>query len=487
MEKQAYDILIVGGGIVGTALARALSFYRVRIALLEARRDFARSTSGANSGIIHAGYDAQPGTLMAALNVKGCAMYPALCKDLSIPFRKIGSLVLAFDQEDLNTLRVLLERGEQNGVRGLQVLSQEALRKMEPAVSAVGALYAPEAGVISPYEAAVAFAENAAENGADIYLSHEVRAICREPGGLFTVEAGGTEPDCSTKLFTARLVVNCAGLSAGQINRMAGAEPVAETYRKGEYILYDKIYGNFVRSVIFQPPTKAGKGVLVTPTAEGNLLIGPSSDPVTERTVNTTAAGMADILQKARKSCPELPSGGSITAFAGIRPVVGSDFIIRGSDVLPGFLYTAGICSPGLTAAPAIAEMLTNLIDAQLPLQPKSRPVLTRRGIPDFAAMDWQQRSRLAEEDRHFAKIICRCETVTEGQILMAIRSAALFRYAQPDVDWVKRRCRAGLGRCQGGFCRPYVEELIRKYASGGARENMQRRNQSDYDENLGV
>ena len=462
-EKQQYDVLIIGGGITGTALARELSYYNIKIGLLEARKDFARSTTGANSGIIHAGYDAAPGTLMAFLNVKGCEMYPKLCRDLHIPYRRTGSLVLAFEESDIETLRILQKRGEQNGVPGLCILSADEIHAMEPQVSAIAGLYAPTAGVISPYEAAIAFAENAAENGADMYLSHEVLCINRTKNGLFQVST-------DHGIFISRIVVNCAGLSAGKMNQLSGAELFSETYRKGEYILCDKNCGNFVKRIIFQPPTNAGKGILVTPTAEGNLLIGPGSDPVRDLETNTTAAGMQEILRKAQKSCPNLPAQSAITAFAGIRVLSGNDFVIRASEMVPGWIYTGGICSPGLTSAPAAAELLRDLIGRQLPLTRKAHPVRSRKGILNFAEMDWEERSKLAAQDAHYAKVICRCETVTEGQIIEAIQTAGLFRYAHPDADWVKRRCRAGLGRCQGGFCRQRVEELIEQYGKTSER-----------------
>ena len=267
---QQWDVLIAGGGVIGASIARELSRYDLKTALVEANSDLALGTSGANSGIVHAGYDAVPGTLMAELNVRGNAMYPELCSKLEIPFEPIGSLVLAFDEDDEATIRKLYERGQVNGVPDLQILGAEEVKAMEPHVtgSVRGALYAPTAGVVSPYEATIAIAENAAENGVSFYLEHPVTAVRKTEEG-FVVTAGGEE-------FCCRILINCCGVHANELSRMAGGEPFEVTGRKGEYILYDKNLGGYVSHVLFQPPSKMGKGILVTQTAEGNMLIGPA-------------------------------------------------------------------------------------------------------------------------------------------------------------------------------------------------------------------
>lgn len=452
------DVAIIGGGIIGTAIARELSKYELDVVVLEAREDLARGASGANSGIVHAGYDPKPGSRMAQYNVKGCAMYPELCQKLQIPFRPVGSLVLAFNEKQETELQTLYERGIQNGVPGMEILTGEAVRQMEPEISerVTAALYAPTAGVISPYEAAIAMAENAAENGVNFHLGEAVESITRQG-------------DCGFEIYTekrmvyAHVVINCAGTQAGRISQMAGAEEIPIQEKKGEYTLYDRNLGGFVSKVIFQTPDENGKGVLVTPTAEGNLLLGPSSDLLEQSgDTATTQEGLDKIWQLGKKSCPSLPTGGAITSFAGIRAVSGEDFIIGPSKTVPNLIQAAGICSPGLTSAPAIAEDVAAMVLEKLPQAKKKENWKdTREGVPCVRDMDWQQRAALCEKDADYGKIVCRCETVTEGQIRAVLRSAVPVY----TVDGVKRRCRAGMGRCQGSFCTPRVMEIIAEEA----------------------
>lgn len=456
MTKKC-DVAIIGGGIVGAAIAREISRYEVSAVLLEAREDLARGASGANSGIIHAGYDPRPGSLMAKYNVKGNQMYPALCEKLQIPFRPVGSFVLAFNDAQRDELNVLYQRGMENGVPDMQLLTGEEVRRMEPEISekVTGALYAPTAGIISPYEATIALAENAAENGVTFYLAEAVKSIDKTGDG-FTLK---TEHES----FEAALVINCAGVNAGVISEMAGAEKLEIQEKKGEYTLYDRNIGSFVDHVIFQTPDENGKGVLVTPTAEGNLLIGPSSDPLQEQgDTATTQTGQDKIFAQARKSCEKLPFGGAITSFAGIRAVCGDDFIIGPSKLVPHFIQVAGICSPGLTSAPAIAEEIGEIVNDMLGgLEKKTAWKETREAVPCVRELSWQERQTLCEKNADYGKIVCRCETVTEGEIRQVLRSAVPVY----TVDGVKRRCRAGMGRCQGSFCTPRVMELIAQEA----------------------
>lgn len=460
---QQYDVLIAGGGVIGAAAARELSRYDLKVAVLEARSDLALGTSGANSGIVHAGYDAMPGTLMAELNVKGNQMYPELCRKLNIPFNPIGSLVLAFNEEDQEEIERLYNRGITNGVPGLELIDTAKVLEMEPNVTenVLGALWAPTAGVVSPYEATIAFAENAAENGAQFYLEHPITAIEKTEQGWKITAAEDT--------FEAKLLINCAGLHAHDISVMAGGEEYPVVGRKGEYILYDKNMGGYVSHVLFQPPSKMGKGILVTQTAEGNLLIGPSSDDVEDPLDTATSQeGLDMVLNTARKTCPNLPGAGAITTFAGMRAVIGSDFIIQYSEKVDNLLQTAGICSPGLTAAPAIAEKIAELVGQKLELVKKDAWIDEREGIPHFAKMDWEGRQALIEKDPAYARMVCRCETVTEGQIVKALNSPIPVY----TIDGVKRRCRAGMGRCQGSFCTPRVMEIIER-ESGIAYEEI--------------
>lgn len=455
--SRVADVVIVGGGIIGAAIARELSRYELEVCLLEKREDLARGASGANSGIIHAGYDPKPGSLMAKYNVKGNAMYPELCKKLQIPYQPVGSLVLAFNEAQEEELQALYERGVENGVPSMKILSSSEVREMEPEVSEEvrAALYAPTAGIISPYEATIALAENAAENGVTFQLGEAVESIEKDESG-FSV--------CTKNhLIYAHIVINCAGTQAGAISRMAGAEEIKIQEKKGEYTLYDRNLGGFARHVIFQTPDENGKGVLVTPTAEGNLLLGPSSDLLeTPEDTSTTQAGQDKIWQLGRKSCPKLPAGGAITSFAGIRAVSGSDFIIGPSEKVPNFIQVAGICSPGLTSAPAIAEDVAEMVKERLPeVRKKDSWTDTREGVPCVRDLSWEERAALCEKDADYGKIVCRCETVTEGQIRAVLRSAVPVY----TIDGVKRRCRAGMGRCQGSFCTPRVMEIIAEEA----------------------
>ena len=457
------DVVIIGGGIIGTAIARQLSKYPVKTLLLEEREDLARGASGANSGIVHAGYDPVVGSLMAKYNVKGCAMYPELAKKLHFPYSNVGSFVLAFSEEEMEEVHRLYDRGLQNGVPDMEIVSGDKARELDPEISkeVVGALYAKSAGIVSPYEATIAFAENAAENGAEFHLEEKVTGIKKQEDGSFLVTT--TKDEVETKT-----VINAAGNAANIISEMAGAESFPMVEKRGEYTLYDRTLGGFVSHVLFQCPNKDGKGILVTPTAEGNLLIGPNSillNDETEGTTYTTAEGQAQIFNSARKTCPALPFGGAITGFAGIRAVSGSDFIIGPSKVVSGFIQVAGICSPGLTSAPAIAEDVAVMALGALKeagvseeaLAPKENWIDEREGIPTVREMTWEEREALCKENPEFGQIICRCETVTEGQIRMALRS----KVPVYTIDGVKRRTRAGMGRCQGSFCTPRVMQII--------------------------
>ncbi len=450
------DILIIGGGITGCAIARELSKFAGKTMLLEAREDLARGASGANSGIVHAGYDPVPGSLMAKYNVKGCAMYPELAEKLHFPYKNIGSYVLAFSEAEMKTVQALYDRGIENGVPDMEIISGDEARKGDPNLSeeVVGALYAKTAGIVSPYEATIAFAENAADNGVEFKLAERVEAICKTETG-FKVVTDKNE-------YEAACVINAAGREAGKISEMAGAETIEVIERKGEYTLYDRNLGGFVSKVMFQCPNEDGKGILVSPTAEGNLLLGPNSIPLKDDekgNTATTAAGQAQIFNQGRKTCPNLPFGGAITGFAGIRAVSGKDFIIGPSEKVEGFIQVAGICSPGLTSAPAIAEDVAQMAlkAAGLEAQAKENWIDEREGIPSIRDMSWEEREALCKQDPAYGRIVCRCETVTEGQIRKALRSKVLV----PTVDGVKRRCRAGMGRCQGSFCTPRVMEII--------------------------
>ena len=449
-----YDIAIIGAGISGAAVAAALSRYAVRICVLEKGNDVSAGASKANSGIVHAGYDAEPGTLMAKFNAQGAALYPELCRRLDVPFSQCGSYVLAFDEEDLKTLRDLRERGKRNGIPDLHIVGAEELRRREAQVSeaAVAALYAPQAGIVSPYELVVALMENAMDNGAELFLESGVQNIRRRDGGyLIEVEDREIEAAC---------VINCAGAYADRIHNMLLEPAFTIRSRRGEYYLLDKYAAGIVNSVIFQCPGPAGKGVLVAPTTHGNVLAGPNSAPVPDPgDTGTTREGLSEVWAQALKSVPQLPYDQVITTFAGVRAEPSSgDFIIRDYPEAPGFIDVAGIKSPGLTAAPAFAEYVREIVQKYFPgMRRKTQVAETRREHLRFHELPHERKRAAVEKDARYGRIVCRCEGVTEAEILDIIHRNAGAR----TLDGVKRRARCGGGRCQGGFCGPRLIEIL--------------------------
>lgn len=446
-----FDVAIIGGGITGCAVAWYLTKYELKVVLVEKEEDVATGgATKANSAIIHAGYDAQSGSLKAKLNVRGNSMYEDICRDLDIPFKRIGSLVLAFSAEQEKTLEVLYDRGIKNGVPNMRIINKEELRKMEPNVSdkATAALYAPTAGIICPYESTIAFFENALNNGAKFEFNTYVESITKEDCFKITTNNG---------IINSRYIINAAGTHADEIAAMAGCAAFTIRPRRGEYVLLDKAQSSLVSHVIFQVPTKYGKGILVSPTVDDNLIIGPTALDIEGKDANiTTAEGLEEAVKGARKSVPGFDLRDRVTNFAGVRAVPDTgDFIIGEDKNVKGFINAAGIESPGLTSAPAIAEMVTKILaDAGLELKPKTDYIKKRR-IIRFRTMTNGERNELIKSNPQYGKIICRCETVTEGEIVDAIKRGAR------SVDGVKRRTRAGMGRCQGGFCGSRVTEIL--------------------------
>lgn len=448
-----FDVAIIGGGIIGCATAERLSRYRLKTAVIERAPDVADGTTKANSGIVHAGYDAPPGTKMAELNRKGADMMPAECSRLDVPLRQTGSYVLAFSAEDEVRLQQLLDRGRQNGVPGLEILNGETLRGREPALSSAvrAALWAPTAAVVDPFQLCAAYAEVAVANGTEFLLGTQVRSL-RWEGDHWRI---GT----SQGPVEATYVVNAAGVHADRIQEMAGKREFTIRPVRGEYYLMDKDLGGLVGAVIFQCPGPRGKGVLVAPTVHGNLLIGPSADPVENSDdTATTQAGLHFVRATAARSVPDINYREAIRNFAGVRANsdVG-DFIIGMSESAPQFLNLAGICSPGLSASPAIAREAAEILAAAgLVLVPRedaasARQVVRMKNLP--AA----EKERMIAENPLYGRVLCRCETITEGEIC-----DALSRQPQPQtVDGIKKRCGTGMGRCQGGFCQPRIVELI--------------------------
>ena len=461
MQSNQYDVIIIGAGVTGCAIARELSRRRVRACVLERAEDVCSGTSKANSAIVHAGFDAEPGTWKARMNLEGSLRMEALAEELDVPFRRNGSLVLCFSGEgggspaDLGRLEELKERGERNGVQGLTILSREQVLAKEPNLSehVSAALYAPTGGIVCPFTLTIALAENACTNGVAFRLNTEVLDIEKGPGGYRIQTSRGT--------FEARAVVNAAGVYADRIHNMVSADKIRLTARKGEYCLFDHTAGDLVSSTIFQLPTKMGKGVLVTPTVHGNLLIGPTAVDIEDpEGVNTTREGLDTLLARGAESLRAVPTRQVITSFAGLRAHADhDDFILGEAADAPGFYDAAGIESPGLSAAPAIGRLIAGMLTEDLGLPENPDFNGTRKGIPQVHALPIAERAALLRERPEYGNIICRCEMISEGEILDAIHRPLGAR----SLDGVKRRTRAGMGRCQAGFCSPRVMEILRR------------------------
>lgn len=447
------DVVIIGAGVVGCSIARELSRYDLQIQVLERASDVCEGTSKANSGIVHAGFDAYPGTLKAKMNVAGNEKMEALSRELDFPFQRNGSLVLCFAEKDRDKLEKLLEQGIANGVKELRIIEKEELRQMEPDISreAVAALYAPTGGIVCPFGLTIAMAENAVVNGVEFKLETQVFSVKRKENHYLVTTSRG-EVECLA-------VVNAAGVYADTFHNMVSGRRLHIIPRKGEYCLLDKKVGNYVHSTIFQLPTVYGKGVLVTPTVHGNLLIGPTAADIEDKeAVSTTGEGIADVQKRAALSVEKLPTKQIITSFAGLRAhEEGGDFVLGEPEDAPGFFDAAGIESPGLTCAPALGEYLAGLVAERLKAEKKENFVAARKGIPNMALASEEERKKLIAENPAFADVVCRCELVTEGEILAAIHRPV----GATTLDGVKRRTRAGMGRCQAGFCSPRTVELL--------------------------
>ena len=449
-----YDIAIVGAGVTGAMTARELSKYNLRIALLEKCNDVAMGATKANSGIVHAGFDAAEGSLMAKMNVKGCAMMPETCKKLHVPYVNNGSLVVAFSDDEMKHLEVLLERGKENGVPEISILSKEELLSKEPNLSpdSFGALYAPTAGIVCPYELTIAAAECAVSNGVEFIRNCEVKAVETNDDCLVL--------DTTQGKIKAKYVINAAGVFSDDLAAMAGDDSISITARKGEYFLLDRAVGNTVSHTIFQCPSKMGKGILVSPTVDGNLLVGPTAEDIEDKTnVATSNSGLNDVRKYAVKSVPSVNTRNAITSFTGLRAhAAAHEFIIGISEKNGRLINAAGIESPGLSSAPAIAEYIGEIVKGVFgELEVKADYDDTREAPVRFRHMTDEERAELIRKNPAYGRIICRCETITEGEIIDAIKAPAGAR----DVDGVKRRTRAGMGRCQGGFCGSKVVEIL--------------------------
>lgn len=446
-----FDVAIIGGGVIGCATAYKLSKFNLKVCVIEKENDVALGATRANSAIIHAGYDPEPGTLMARLNVDGCLQAKELSKKLSVPYKNVGSMVLAFNEEEAKTVNILYDRGVKNGVPGIEVIDGIEVRKREPYVSekVVCALWAPSAGIINPWEYAIAFAEVAATNGTEFIFDFKVSDI-EKSDDCFIIKS-------SDKEIKAKYIVNAAGVYSDKIHNMVSPPNFKITPSKGQYYLMDKAEGFKANCTLFQCPSSVGKGVLVSPTVHGNLIVGPDATGSDDKEkVNTTASQLEFVRNTAAKSVFDINYRNSIRNFAGMRANSDKeDFII--GFATKGFVDLAGIKSPGLSAAPAIADEAVKLLESDgLKLTEKENYTLEREHIV-FKELSNEEKAEIIKKNPLYGRVICRCETITEGEIVAAIHSPLPAK----TVDGIKRRCNAGMGRCQGGFCGPKVLEII--------------------------
>lgn len=449
-----YDVIIIGAGVCGSAAARELSRYNCKVCVIEKEADVCCGTSKANSGIVHAGYDAKNGSLMARLNVEGNKMMESLSKELDFLYKNTGSLVVCTKESDIERLEALKENGIRNGVENLSVITdREKLFEMEPnlADDVVAALYAPTAGIVCPFNLNIALAENAYTNGVEFFLNTKVEEI-KKDGEMWKVET-------SEGVFEGKCVVNAAGVYADVFHNMVSEEKIHIQARKGEYYLLDKRVSDHVSRTIFALPGKYGKGVLVSPTVEGNLIVGPTAYDIEDKEgIDITQDGLNQVKTKAALSVKNVPLNQVITTFAGLRAHEdGGEFIIGEVKDAEGFFDCAGIESPGLSSCPAIGKYLSGLISEKLGLDENPGFVAERKGITRIEKLSNEEYSNLIKENPEYGNIICRCETVSEGQIMEAINRPL----GAKTMDGIKRRTRAGAGRCQAGFCSPKVLDII--------------------------
>ena len=443
-----YDVVIIGAGVVGSSIARYLSRYDLEIAVVEKEEDVCSGTSKANSAIVHAGHDAKTGSLKAKFNLLGSKMMEGLSKELDFSYERNGSLVVCFSEEDRPALNELYQRGIDNGVSGLEILEGDEVRKKEPNLSEniVAALWCPTGAIVCPFELTTAMAENAATNGVEFIFNNKVE----------TIEKKDDYYVINNKIKT-KAIVNCAGVYSDVIHNLVSDNKYHIIPKKGDYVLMDREVGGLVKSTIFQLPTKAGKGVLVTPTVHGNLLVGPSATDIDNpEGNNTTAEDLDSIMKTAKLSANNIPYNKVITSFSGVRAhEEKGDFILEES--VDNFYDCVGIESPGLTAAPAIGEYMADLVANKLKATKKDHFVNERKGIAKVASLPIEERAKLIERNPSYGQIICRCEEISEGEIVEAIRR----KPGAVSLDGVKRRVRAGMGRCQAGFCTPKVMDIL--------------------------
>lgn len=448
-----YDVIIIGGGVSGAASARELSRYKVNVCVVEKEEDVCSGTSKANSGIVHSGIDAVHGTLMAKLNVLGSEMMEELSKELDFPYKRNGSIVVCRDKDDVTNLQRLYENGVKNGVKDLKILTKNEVKELEPNIAddVIAALYAPTGGIVCPFGLNIALAENACKNGVEFKFNTEVNDIKKVEGGY--------ELHTNQGILKAKYVVNAAGVYADKFHNMVSENKINITPRRGDYCLLDKTSGEHVSHTIFAVPGKYGKGILTTPTVHGNLLVGPTAIDIEDKeAVSTTTEGLSEVIEKSGLNVRNIPYRQIITSFAGLRAHEdGHEFIIEEVKDAPGFIDCAGIESPGLSSAPAIGKMVAGILREKMNLKEKEDFIATRKGILNPETLSKEERKQLIIKKPAYGNIICRCEMISEGEIIDAIHRPL----GAKSLDGVKRRTRAGMGRCQAGFCSPRTMEIL--------------------------
>lgn len=447
------DVIVIGAGVMGAAVSRELSKYKLNIMVLDKENDVSNGTSKANSAIVHAGYDAKEGTLMAKYNVLGAGMYESLCKEIGAPYKNVGSYVLAFSEEERKHIEKLYQRGLTNGVSQMEILEKDEILRREPNINknVVAALYAGSAGIVGPWEFTIKLLENAALNGTEVLVDAEVSNIEKLQDGYKVILKDG-------RSFETKVVINAAGVYADKINDMVSKNHFDIHPRIGEYYVLDKVQGKLTNSVLFQCPTIMGKGILVTKTVHGNIMVGPTAEDVESKDyVGTTTHGLDDIRRQAEKTISGINYRDSIRNFTGIRAESSTgDFIIGEVSDAPNFFNIAGTKSPGLSSAPAIGVDVAKMVVEKLGAVKKEEFKQNKPQI-HFIELSPEEKAEVIKKDPRYGRIICRCESITEGEIVDVIHRMV----GAKTVDGVKKRCRPGTGRCQGGFCGPRVQEIL--------------------------
>lgn len=449
-----YDVVVIGGGVVGGLILRELTKYNLSVALLEAGSDVCSGQSRANSGIVHAGFDAVSGTNKAKFNVEGAKMMPQITKELGVKFKNNGALVVAFNGEDLEILNELKVRGETNGVSDLSIIGKEELNELEPNISsdAIGALYAKTSGIVCPYGLTIASIGNAMDNGAKLHLDFKVVKADKVDGGFIVYSEDGQS-------VFSKVVINSAGYGSQKVAEIFGDIIPNVGYRKGEYIILDRESGDFVSKTLFFTPTAKGKGILVSPTVDGNIILGPTAEVIDEYSTKTTQDGLKSVIEKAGSMCKKVPLYNTITSFTGVRAFSDKhDFIIENSQNVNGLINLSGIESPGLTSSPAIAKyVVEELVSKHFTLVKNDGFNGNRKAEYFFKDLSIEEKNEIIKKNPDYGKIVCRCEQITEGEIRSALRQNPKAN----SVDGIKLRTRSGMGRCQGGFCQPRIVEII--------------------------